>query len=83
MRLSFIFVALVSASTPLMAADPAPAVTVGVVPEKPICRSEEVTGSNLPERHCHTKAEWAALEKQHEAEIRSLRDGGHWDSNGH
>jgi hypothetical protein len=84
MRSALILCALgVFSAMPLLAADPIPVAAVPAVPDKKICRSEEVTGSNLPETHCHTKAEWAQLEKQHEAEIRSLRDGGHWDSNGH
>jgi len=71
------------ATTPLMADDPAGVVTVHAVADKKICRSEEVTGSNIPEHHCHTKAEWDELQKQHDAEIRTLRDGGHWNNNGH
>ena len=33
-------------------------------PAKPkkTCRSEEFTGSRMPQRTCHTEAEWAAID---------------------
>lgn len=32
--------------------------------EKHVCRSEEVTGSVVTKRVCHTKAEWSLIEKE-------------------
>lgn len=32
-----------------------------VTAEKPICRSEETTGSRFSKRVCHTKADWNAM----------------------
>ena len=77
------FAVLAAAPVLAEAAPDATTPTVGAVPERKICRREDVTGSNIGETRCHTKAEWAALETRHDAEIRSLRDGGHWASNGH
>ncbi|TXC71505.1 hypothetical protein FSB78_11540 [Sphingomonas ginsenosidivorax] len=31
-------------------------------PPKPICRSEPVTGSIFPQRSCHSKEEWTAID---------------------
>ncbi|MBT2187544.1 hypothetical protein [Sphingobium nicotianae] len=31
--------------------------------EKKVCRREEVSGSIVPKRTCHTKAEWEAIDK--------------------
>jgi hypothetical protein len=36
------------------------------VKEKKICRTEDDTGSIVPRRICHTKAEWAAINAQQE-----------------
>jgi hypothetical protein len=35
--------------------------------EKKICRSEQVTGSIMPKRTCHTAQEWAAIDAQNQA----------------
>lgn len=41
-------------------------VTAKPVKEKRICRSEEVTGSFVTKRICHSKSEWLAIdEDQH------------------
>jgi hypothetical protein len=76
-------VAMIAAAPALADTGSTGTAAVQVMPEKKICRTEEVTGSNISETHCHTKAEWASIDKQHQAEINSLRDSGHWSSNGH
>ena len=83
MRLALFVLCLTFAPAASLAADVAPPVGASPTVDKKICRMEEVTGSNIREPHCLTKAEWTALDKQHEMEIRSLRDGNHWNSNGH
>ena len=89
MRL-FIAASLVAIAGPAIAADqtpaqpPAPAPMVSSsAPDKQICRTEEVTGSVIPERHCHTRAQWAELNRQHEAELRSMHDERGWSNTGH
>ncbi len=39
-------------------------------PNKVICRRVEVTGSNMPEHVCKTRAEWASLAEQHDRETK-------------
>ena len=39
-------------------------------PNKIICRRMEVTGSNLPEHICKTRAEWARLAEQYDRETK-------------
>jgi hypothetical protein len=63
-------------------ADEPKAPVAAPVPDKQICRSEEVTGSNFRERHCYTKAQWIEIDRQHDAEIRSFSDGHHSNING-
>lgn len=60
------------------------AMSVGSAAEKKICRRETVTGSFMPKRTCHTRAEWEAIEQNANAEkdragTRSL--SGNWRSN--
>lgn len=38
-------------------------------PNKIICRREEVTGSNMAEHICKTRAEWARAADEHKREI--------------
>jgi hypothetical protein len=38
------------------------AAAVKVKPPKPMCRSEDVTGSFFQQRTCHSKEEWAAID---------------------
>jgi hypothetical protein len=52
---------LAQTTTPTPAAPAAP--TVAHVKEKKICRRQEVTGSIMPERVCHTSDEWAAIDE--------------------
>jgi hypothetical protein len=42
--------------------------------EKKICRSLEVTGSIMPKRTCHTKAEWAQIDATNAADARQFAD---------
>ena len=37
--------------------------TSPVDPDKKICRKQETTGSIMTKRICHTKAEWAQIDK--------------------
>lgn len=32
--------------------------------EKPVCRRMQVTGSNMPKRECHSRAEWKRIDAQ-------------------
>jgi hypothetical protein len=83
MRLALFPLCSVIAPAASLAADAEPPVTASASVDKKICRAEEVTGSNIRETNCLTKAEWTALDKQHEIEIWSLRDGTHWNSTNH
>jgi len=65
----------------LLAQDAAPA-PAAAKPEKPkkICRSEETTGSIMLTRVCHTKDEWAAIDKANQDasdQFNAARRGGH------
>ena len=42
--------------------------------EKMVCRSEEATGSIMRKRTCHTKAEWAVIDKENEAASKNALD---------
>jgi hypothetical protein len=42
--------------------------------EKKLCRSLEVTGSIMPKRTCHTKAEWAQIDATNAADARQFAD---------
>jgi hypothetical protein len=33
-------------------------------PNKRVCRSEMVTGSQFPKRTCHTRAEWTQIDRE-------------------
>jgi len=52
---------LAQTTTPAPAAPAAPA--AAHVKEKKVCRRQEVTGSIMPERVCHTTDEWAAIDE--------------------
>ncbi|WP_206240042.1 hypothetical protein [Novosphingobium terrae] len=54
------FMAGTAAYAQSSAPDAAPAKPA--VKEKKICRQDDDTGSIVPKRTCHTKAEWAAIE---------------------
>jgi hypothetical protein len=44
-------------------------------PEKKICRRQQVTGSYLGTKPiCHTKAEWAEIDKQNESDTERFSD---------
>ncbi len=61
---AFSILAVVSISTAAAAQNetmPPPA------PEKKICRSENVTGSMMAKRVCHTRSEWSAINAANEA----------------
>lgn len=47
------------------------------VKEKKICRTEDDTGSIVPKRTCHTKAEWDAInaEQANQVNTDALRGG--------
>jgi len=42
--------------------------------EKKICRSEQMTGSIMPKRTCHTAAQWATIDKQNKEDARTTLD---------
>lgn len=52
-------------------AAPAPAPVV----EKPVCRRETPTGSNMSRRVCHTKAEWNAIDVANAAATNATLNG--------
>lgn len=52
---------------------PAAPAAVPAPVEKPICRSEVPTGSTLPKRVCHTKAQWAAIGAANANQIETVR----------
>jgi len=60
-----------------------PATKAPAAKEHKVCRWETPTGSNMGEATCHTASEWAALEAQHAAEVRSLQDSRGWSNSGH
>ncbi|MGP7794791.1 hypothetical protein [Sphingomonas sp. CLY1604] len=54
---------------------PAPAPTdAAPKPEKRVCRSETATGSTIPKRICHTKAEWAQIESDNARNVDAVRN---------
>lgn len=54
---------LVLALVTLPAIQTADAVPPAPVKEKPVCRREIPIGSIMPTRTCHSKAEWAAIDR--------------------
>jgi len=52
-----------SGSLIAQATTPAPAAPAAAPQEKKICRREQVTGSIMQPRICHTKEEWAAIDE--------------------
>jgi len=64
MRKVMTFAALCALSGALHAqTDPAPA-PAKPIKEKKICRQEDVTGSIMMARTCHTKEEWAQIDAE-------------------
>jgi hypothetical protein len=68
----------VSLLTTLALAAPQAAQTTTPAPapvpvEKPVCRNEVPTGSTLPKRICHTKAQWAAIGAANASQIETVR----------
>ena len=53
--------AIAPQATPSPAPAPSPASTSIAAADKPICHREVPTGSTLPRKVCHTRAEWAAI----------------------
>jgi len=43
-------------------------------PPKPICRSEDTTGSMFPTRTCHSKEEWTAIDATNAANAERMRN---------
>jgi hypothetical protein len=43
--------------------------------EKKICRADVATGSIMPKRTCHTKAEWAVIDGQNSSAAGKTVDG--------
>ena len=66
---AWILAALVMGSSAALAQTNAPSSATGatapaakIKPPKPVCRSENTTGSMFPTRTCHSKEEWAAID---------------------
>jgi len=59
---------LVQASTP--PAVPAQAPAPPPPQEKLVCHLDTIGASRIPQRICHTKAEWAEIERQTEQDVR-------------
>ena len=77
MRKFMMLAALCTLPTALYAqAAPAPA-TEKPVKEKKICRQEDVTGSIMMARTCHTKEEWAQIDAENARHAQHVlgRDG--------
>jgi len=76
MRKLMTLAVLCTLSTALYA-EAAPA-TEKPVKEKKICRQEDVTGSIMMQRTCHTKEEWAQIDAANARNAQHLlgRDGG-------
>ena len=80
-RLLACLLAAAPLSAPVMAdtATPTPTAEASATPpaEKKICRTALRTGSNMPRRICHSRAEWAAIDAQNgDATERSLNQRG-------
>jgi len=45
-------------------------------PNEQICRRVHVTGSNIPQRICMTRAEWMDLREETVSEVREVLDNG-------
>jgi hypothetical protein len=43
-------------------------------PEKKLCRAEDVTGSIIPKRICHTKSEWESIDQANRRGVDQFRD---------
>jgi hypothetical protein len=49
-------------------------ISAKVKPPKPICRSEDTTGSMFPTRTCHTKEEWTTIDAANAANAERMRN---------
>ena len=54
---------LLASAAPALAQDNSAAPAATPVKEKKICRSDDETGSIMPKRICHTKAEWVEIDQ--------------------
>jgi hypothetical protein len=50
-------------------------------PEKRVCRSQQVTGSMMPKRECHTAAEWKQQDDSNAANVDQFRNRGSANGN--
>jgi len=66
MLLSLIFLAQASTATV------SPQATPEATDNKPVCRSVMPKGSRIPERVCHTKAEWDQLARESQDNFTSV-----------
>lgn len=48
--------------------------TIPAAAEKKVCRSEQVTGSMMPKRTCHTRADWAAIDQANATVVQNMRN---------
>lgn len=58
------FIAILATAAPAAAGQSTPSPSIAAAPakaDKPICRSEEETGSRFSKRVCHTKSQWNAI----------------------
>lgn len=62
-------VILLFCAAPAVAFDPPAASEPTEKAEKKICRSDRSTGSIMPKKRCHTKAEWDAIKAEMQAQL--------------
>lgn len=81
MRRLIVLAIICAVPSALLAQEAAPAPAAKPAKEKKICRSEEATGSIMVKRVCHTKDEWAAIDKANDTatdQFGTARRVGHW-----
>jgi len=66
-RLMLALLATAIAAGPAAAQATAPKPDAVPDPDKKICRRDQALGSFLPKRVCHTRAEWATLDRSNAA----------------
>ncbi len=68
MRIPFTALALIAAAAPAATAEPVAALPEGAAPAaqdmRRICRASVATGSIMQRKTCHTRAEWARIDRE-------------------
>lgn len=76
---SLVLMTLLTIAAPVTAQEQAKASKRDTAADKKICRNMMPTGSRLPKRECHTKSDWASIDRQNGDEnllARSQRQNG-------